>query len=503
MTRSRRPVRASSSRRCCEIRRSATARLHRVRRSAGLPDRDEVRQHARSRSASPFTARPLRFPSAARTIPRARSWSRRRRRFVRTCSTCSSRRIIRTIFPIPAGRRRHPTTTPATRWPFRWASASIGCSTISTVHSRSVNGLQKPLPGKVTGTGTVGYLLNSRDRTTRSSPSTGCSRPERISRGFAAGPGRRDLRCRQPDDEGTPGQARGGSRAQQFEAVARRPAGDVMKLRKLRIGLADRYGGSMPSGWTRFLLEQFEFPFDVVFPQTLDAGNLIEQVRRADLSERPDSGLDGGRGGRGAGGGGRGGAPDAQNIPAEYRDQLGAITAGRPLPQLKKFLEDGGTIVAVGRSDGARPPAGAADREPSRRAECRRRVRPWPRRSTTCPDRCCRWRSTAAIRSPPGSPITWMCSSTTAPSTTWGRRRASRASGRSRGSTRRHRCEAGGPTGRAISNGGVVAVDAPVGKGRLFLFAPEITFRGQPHGTFKFLFNGIYLAGQSPRPANE
>ena len=47
-----------------------------------------------------------------------------------------------------------------------------------------------------------------------------------------------------------------------------------MKLRKLRIGLADRYGGSMPSGWTRFLLEQFEFPFEVVFPKTLDAGNL-------------------------------------------------------------------------------------------------------------------------------------------------------------------------------------------------------------------------------------
>jgi len=36
-----------------------------------------------------------------------------------------------------------------------------------------------------------------------------------------------------------------------------------------------------------------------------------------------------------------------------------------------------------------------------------------------------------------------------------------------------------------------------VGKGQLFLFGPELTFRGQPHGTFKFLFNGIYLAGQA------
>ena len=37
------------------------------------------------------------------------------------------------------------------------------------------------------------------------------------------------------------------------------------------------------------------------------------------------------------------------------------------------------------------------------------------------------------------------------------------------------------------------SLQATVGKGRLVMFAPEITFRAQPHGTFKFLFNGIYL----------
>ena len=45
----------------------------------------------------------------------------------------------------------------------------------------------------------------------------------------------------------------------------------------MRIGLWDVYGGSMPSGWTRWLLEQFEFPFEVVFPKTLDAGNLASK----------------------------------------------------------------------------------------------------------------------------------------------------------------------------------------------------------------------------------
>ena len=41
-----------------------------------------------------------------------------------------------------------------------------------------------------------------------------------------------------------------------------------------RIGLWDQYGGSMESGWTRWILEQFEFPFERVFAPELDAGNL-------------------------------------------------------------------------------------------------------------------------------------------------------------------------------------------------------------------------------------
>ena len=38
-----------------------------------------------------------------------------------------------------------------------------------------------------------------------------------------------------------------------------------------------------------------------------------------------------------------------------------------------------------------------------------------------------------------------------------------------------------------------IVLEASVGKGKVFLFGPEVTFRGQPHGTFKFVFNGIYL----------
>jgi len=42
-----------------------------------------------------------------------------------------------------------------------------------------------------------------------------------------------------------------------------------------------------------------------------------------------------------------------------------------------------------------------------------------------------------------------------------------------------------------------------LGKGRVLLFGPEILQRAQPHGTFKFLFNGIQLGHRSGRSASD
>ncbi len=41
-------------------------------------------------------------------------------------------------------------------------------------------------------------------------------------------------------------------------------------------------------------------------------------------------------------------------------------------------------------------------------------------------------------------------------------------------------------------------LEAAVGKGKLFMFGPLIAFRAHPHGTFKFLFNGIYYGNAVP-----
>ena len=46
--------------------------------------------------------------------------------------------------------------------------------------------------------------------------------------------------------------------------------------------------------------------------------------------------------------------------------------------------------------------------------------------------------------------------------------------------------------GQGYLEGTVAAAEAPLGEGEVFLLGVEAAFRGQPHGTFKLLFNSIY-----------
>ena len=127
---------------------------------------------------------------------------------------------------------------------------------------------------------------------------------------------------------------------------AKRPRAKPSSIQPVRIGLYDQYGGLMPSGWTRWMFEQYEFPFEVVYPQTLDAGNLQEPLRRAGVSRWRHAP---GRGGR------RCAAAAAaqsipQDVPEEYRGWLGRITEEKTIPQIKQFVESGGAVVTVGSS---------------------------------------------------------------------------------------------------------------------------------------------------------
>ncbi len=279
-----------------------------------------------------------------------------------------------------------------------------------------------------------------------------------------------------------------------FESVPSKPAGDALKLRPVRIGLADRYGGSIPSGWVRWLLERYEFPFQVVYPATLDAGNL---AARFDIlifvtGAIPPAGRGGGRGSGDDGGFYRDRQPDPSTIPAEYRDRLGSITAAKTIPQLRRFLEEGGAILAIGSSTSMAEFAGLpvtnalVERQPNGSA------RPLAREKFYVPGSLLRARVDQTNPLAYGmdaqadiffdnSPSFWL----EPDASLRGIRPVAWFDGAKP-------LRSGWALGEGYLNESVAVIDAPVGKGRLFLFGPEITFRGQPHGTFKFLFNGIY-----------
>ena len=67
-------------------------------------------------------------------------------------------------------------------------------------------------------------------------------------------------------------------------------------MHAVRVGLWDNYGGSMTSGWTRWILKQYEFPFTRVFAPELDAGALNAKY---DVLVFVEGGIPGGGGGGG------------------------------------------------------------------------------------------------------------------------------------------------------------------------------------------------------------
>jgi hypothetical protein len=271
------------------------------------------------------------------------------------------------------------------------------------------------------------------------------------------------------------------------------------RLTAPRIALWDRYGGSMPSGWTRWLLEQFGYGFEVVYPPQLDAGKLREKydviLFPSGAVPRPNAGINEGptedlftvR------------DPSSTEMPEEYRGRIGKFTSDKTLPALREFLEAGGSIVTIGSSANLayhlRLPVRSALTEAGRDG----RERNLPSEKFYVPGSLLRVALdplATATRGLPGEvdvffdgspvfrlapdaaergvrPIAWFGS--TAP------------------------LRSGWAWGQGHLKDGVAAFEAPVGAGRVTVFGPEITFRAQTHGTFRLLFNVLSAAAAVER----
>ena len=58
--------------------------------------------------------------------------------------------------------------------------------------------------------------------------------------------------------------------------------------------------------------------------------------------------------------------------------------------------------------------------------------------------------------------------------------------------------DSGWAWGQTYLNNSIAVAQDNLGKGKILLYGPEITFRGQPHATFKFLFNGLLYGPSTP-----
>ncbi len=117
-----------------------------------------------------------------------------------------------------------------------------------------------------------------------------------------------------------------------FTAVESIPKVSALQLKPLRIGLYKSWVASMDEGYTRWLFEQYEFPFENIYDADIKAGNLKERFNVIVLPHmRARSILNGHASGR---------------VPPQYTGGLTELG----VDNLRQFVEKGGTLVCVGSS---------------------------------------------------------------------------------------------------------------------------------------------------------
>ena len=181
-------------------------------------------------------------------------------------------------------------------------------------------------------------------------------------------------------------------------------------------------------------------------------------------------------------------APKEETTPEEYRPRMGKITATKSIPELKTFMEAGGTVVTIGTSTEMT----ASGQE-----------RPLPGEKYYIPG------SVLQVTLDSTQHATWGMSNQTDvyfdASPVFKLAPEAIAKGTvvplawfDTGKPLR----SGWAWGQSYLQDGVAAFMAPVGSGKFYAFGPEITFRAQAQGTFKMLFNQLYNVGSTPSSGN-
>lgn len=116
-----------------------------------------------------------------------------------------------------------------------------------------------------------------------------------------------------------------------FRALDEKPKVPAYALKPVRLGLYKSWTASMDEGWTRWLLEQYEFDFKSIFDADIKSGGLkdLDVLIMPSLSDRAIV---------------QGMPPQA--IPPEY---AGGISE-KGVAKVKSFIESGGTLITLNSS---------------------------------------------------------------------------------------------------------------------------------------------------------
>jgi hypothetical protein len=243
---------------------------------------------------------------------------------------------------------------------------------------------------------------------------------------------------------------------------------DAYKLRPLRLALFNPWGGNMDEGWTRLMLEKFEFPYEEIRPADVRSGDFAQRFDVLIFADQPPpSILDG--------------IPTSR-IQAEYAGGIGA----EGLEHLRTFVRRGGTLLALGSASELF-------------------IKSWglplvdvvAGMKTTeffCPG------SIVDVRvdntHPAGFGMPEDASGFFARSAAFEIQPSNFAPG---GQVRTivkyasdHVLQSGWMLGESHIADRAAAVEVSMEKGRLILFGFRVQNRAQPHGTFKLFFNSLY-----------
>ncbi len=234
----------------------------------------------------------------------------------------------------------------------------------------------------------------------------------------------------------------------EVRGVAQAPRSEAYKLKPVRIGLMDQYGGIVSAGWLRWIFEQFEFPYQVVYPQTLDAGNLN---RNFDVLVFPDGALISGQ----------------------------ALNENKTVPQIRKFVESGGSAIAIGGSTALGVMLGlpaenylrqlGSDKFSVPGSLLRASVDPNHPLANGMPAQVDMLFDDSPEFKLPAANLKQVV-----------------------GFYGSQVLESGWAWGQQYLDGATAVVEASLGSGKVFLMGPDVAFRAQPHATFKLLFNGLF-----------